>query len=174
MDLFLRHGFDATTIDQIIERVGVSRRTFFRYFGTKEDVVLGDLVARGSDIAQALAARPANENPWDALRAALQQAEKTLLRDGASDGTSMLAFGRMLFDTPSLLARHLEKRLRWQEMLVPLIATRLTDDDRELRAQAIVATALTCLDAASRAWVSADGRRNLGELYDKAVSAVRG
>jgi AcrR family transcriptional regulator len=170
IDLFLRQGFEATTIDQILESVGVSRRSFFRYFGTKEDVVLGDLVARGAAIADALGARPMDEEPWDAIRAAFDEADET----STLDRPSTLALGRMLFDTPSLLARHLEKRLRWQDMLVPLIASRLDDtDDRDLRAHAIVASALTCLDAASREWVRSDGRHDLGDLYDRAVSAVR-
>ncbi|GAA1815718.1 TetR family transcriptional regulator [Agromyces neolithicus] len=170
IDLFLRQGFDATTIDQILEQVGVSRRSFFRYFGTKEDVVLGDLVSRGVAIAEALARRPAQEEPWDAIRAAFHEAQEI----SALDKQSTLALGRMLFDTPSLLARHVEKRLRWQELLVPLIAARLpSGGDRDLQAHAIVASALSCLDAASRAWLRSSGEAELGDLYDQAVAAVR-
>ncbi|WP_336631424.1 MULTISPECIES: TetR/AcrR family transcriptional regulator [unclassified Microbacterium] len=170
LDLFLRQGFEATSIDQILDRVGVSRRSFFRYFGTKEDVVLGDLIARGEAIAAALGRRPIEEDPWTALRTAFGDAAET----SAVDSTRTLAVGRMLFGTPSLRARHLEKRLRWQELLVPLIAARLpTSPDRELQANAIVAAALTCLDAASRAWLDSDGRDDLGDLYDRAVAAVR-
>ena len=86
-----------------------------------------------------------------------------------------LALGRMLFETPSLHARLLEKHLRWQEMLVPLIAARLADQggSATLRAAAIVASALACLDAASQAWVSSNGATDLAALYDEAVAAVR-
>lgn len=170
LDLFLRQGFDATTIDQILERVGVSRRSFFRYFGTKEDVVLGDLVSRGASIAEALSRRPPEEDPWDAIRAAFHEADEI----SAFGKQQTLALGRMLFDTPSLLARHLEKRLRWQEMFVPLIAERLpAEGDPDLQAHAIVASALSCLDAASRAWIRSDGDAELSDLYDQAVQAVR-
>jgi AcrR family transcriptional regulator len=170
IDLFLRQGFAETTIDQILEQVGVSRRSFFRYFGTKEDVVLGDLVTRGVAIAEALSHRPADEDPWEAIRAAFQEAQEM----SAWDVGSTLALGRMLFDTPSLLARHLEKRLRWQELFVPLIAARMpAEGDRDLHAHAIVASALSCLDAASRAWLRSDGQAELGDLYDQAVLAVR-
>lgn len=170
IDLFLRQGFEATTIDQILELVGVSRRSFFRYFGTKEDVVLGNLVSRGASIAEALSHRPAEEEPWDAIRAAFHEAQEM----SAFGRRETLALGRMLFDTPSLLARHLEKRLRWQELFVPLIAARLpAEGDRDLQAHAIVTSALSCLDAASRAWVRSDGHTELSDLYDQAVHAVR-
>lgn len=171
LKLFLDQGFDATTIDQIVAVVGISRRSFFRYFGTKEDVVLGDLVSRGAAIAEALSARPRDEGPWEALRAAMHESAESTMPDSQAG----LALGRMLYETPSLHARHLEKRLRWQEMLVPLIAARLGGDQESatLRSSAIVSSALACLDAASQAWIASDGTRDLAVLYDEAVEAVR-
>jgi AcrR family transcriptional regulator len=74
MELFLRHGFEATTIDDIATAAGISRRSFFRYFGTKEDIVLGDLAARGELIRKELEGRPADEDAWTALLNALRAA----------------------------------------------------------------------------------------------------
>ena len=54
MGLFLEQGFEQTTIDQIAAKAGISRRSFFRYFGTKEDIVLGDLAADGERMRDAL------------------------------------------------------------------------------------------------------------------------
>lgn len=172
LGMFLADGFDATPIDRIVEAVGVSRRTFFRYFGTKEDIVLGDLVSRGRMIADELAARPADESPWEALRAALHAGRDTAI----PDMDAALALGKMLFGTPSLRARLMEKRLRWQEMLVPLLVVRMDGpaEHAGLRATAIVAASLSCLDAASEAWIESDGAGDLAELYDEAVAAVRG
>ena len=81
----------------------------------------------------------------------------------------------MLSETSSLRARLLEERLRWQELLVPLIAARLADEPgtANLRASAIVASALACLDAASEAWIASNGATDLAALYDEAVAAVR-
>lgn len=171
LGLFLSEGFDAITVDQIVTSAGISRRSFFRYFGTKEDIVLGDLVARGALIAEAVAARPADEGPWEALRAGLESSAETTMPDVDAG----LALGRMLLETPSLRARLLEKRLRWQEMLVPLIAARMNEGEgsAHLRASAIVAAALACLDAASEAWIESDGATDLAALYDEAIDAVR-
>ncbi|WP_256966377.1 TetR/AcrR family transcriptional regulator, partial [Streptomyces griseiscabiei] len=56
-ELFLRDGFDKVTLDDLASAAGVSRSTFLRYFGTKEDAVLGAFDAHGTWVADALRAR---------------------------------------------------------------------------------------------------------------------
>jgi AcrR family transcriptional regulator len=168
--LFAEQGFEATTVDQIAGAVGISRRSFFRYFGTKEDVLLGDLAGRGDAVARALARRPAGEEPWQALRAAMADSVSEASRDASED----LAIGRIMRDTPSLRARRTEKRLHWNEALVPMLAARIGGHRAEFTAAAIVAAALSCLDVASDAWLRSDGKEDLADLYDKAVAAVLG
>ncbi|MBR8745266.1 TetR/AcrR family transcriptional regulator [Nocardiopsis sp. MG754419] len=175
MALFLEHGFEETTVDQIAEAAGISRRSFFRYFATKEDVVLGDLIDRGHRVRAELAARPREEEPWVAVRAAL-----LALRDQAWAGAEVeLRIARMLIQAPSLRARHLEKHLAWKELLVPELARRLRavtaldEQSADHRAAAIIAAALTCLDVATETWVRRDGGSSLDALWDEAVAAVR-
>jgi AcrR family transcriptional regulator len=167
--LFTARGFDATTVDDIAAAVGVSRRTFFRYFGTKEDVLLHDLNARGDAVARALAARPADEEPWVALRAAMLDAAPETLADPESD----LAVGRLMKTVPSLRARRHEKRAHWVDGLAPLVAERLTGPGAAFRARAVVSAALLCVDLASEAWIESGGTADLAELYDEAVAAIR-
>lgn len=184
--LFAEQGFDATTVDQIAKAAGISRRSFFHYFGSKEDVVLGDLEALGRRVRDALEARPATEPAWDALRAAL-----LTLRGPDTDAATELQIAHMYADAPSLRAKHLEKHLRWQELLGPDIERRLgiapgggadaTDAaapaaDRptvDPRARAVVAAALTCLDIAVEAWRESGGTADPVDLFDAAVAAVR-
>ncbi|MDQ3430082.1 MAG: TetR/AcrR family transcriptional regulator [Actinomycetota bacterium] len=173
MRLFLEQGFDATTMEQIAHEAGISRRSLFRYFGTKEDIVLGNLVEAGLAVRDALEARPASEPPWEALRAAFE----SLALDPEYSPERTLAISKMLYGTPSLRAGHLEKQLRWQELLVPNIQVRLgvaTGDAPDPRAQAIVACALTCLAVANETWTRCDGEADLAQLFDQAVAAVRG
>ncbi len=61
MTLFLERGFDATTVDDIAEAADVSKRSFFDYFPTKEDVVQAWQDEFGADLAAAIVARPAGE-----------------------------------------------------------------------------------------------------------------
>lgn len=172
MALFLERGFDNTTVDQIAEAAGISRRSFFRYFVTKEDVVLGDLAALGERVRTALQGRPAEESAWAALRAAF-----TTLRDPDQPPATALAVAQIYHEAPSLRARHLEKHLHWQELLAPEVEKRLgiTNPSRpDPRARAVVAAALACLDTAVEAWHESGGEADLDDLFDQAVAAVRG
>ncbi len=63
--LFADKGYEATTVDEIAEAAGISRRTFFRQFRAKEDVVFADHEAQ---LAQAQAFLDAAQgDPWDAV-----------------------------------------------------------------------------------------------------------
>ena len=69
---FARDGFDATPTDRIAEDAGVSPRTFFRYFPTKEDVLFVDSDARRERLLAVLAEQPVGEPPFRVLQAAMR------------------------------------------------------------------------------------------------------
>lgn len=171
MGLFLEQGFEQTTIDQIVAKAGISRRSFFRYFGTKEDIVLGDLAADGERMRDALEAVPIGQGPWQALRSSFD----TVSALGPEPEVA-LRIGKMMYETPSLRARSIEKHLHWQQLLVPNIRKRLAGSahDSGPAAEAIVASAIACLDVAGEIWVRGNGTQNLADLYDEAVASVRG
>jgi AcrR family transcriptional regulator len=169
--LFAEQGFDNTTVDQIAAEAGLSRTTFFRYFGTKEDVVLGNLAELGREISAALAARPAHERVWDSLRRAFDAVNQI----NTDTPEQARRFVRMLNETPALRARHWEKTRDWQNLLVPEVSRRLGTETREPqdpRARALVGSALACLDAATEAWTACDGTTPLATLLDRAMSAL--
>lgn len=170
MDLFLRKGFDRTTIDEIVAVAGVSRRSFFRYFGTKEDIVLGGLADEGARVSAELAKRPEEEDLWTALRSAI-----LAVGDADEDEERMLAVARMMYGSPSLRARSIEKHLRWQSDLLPEVRRRLgpPEETADLRAAAVVASAITCLDVAGEAWTRAGADRPLAVYFTQALDAVR-
>ena len=68
LDLFARQGYDETTVDQIAAAVGISRRTFFRYFESKPDVVWGEFDAELGRLRDRLAEAPDGEPLMDVLR----------------------------------------------------------------------------------------------------------
>jgi AcrR family transcriptional regulator len=169
--LFLEHGFEETTVDQVVAAAGISRRSFFRYFGTKEDIVFGDLTDQGPAILEALRERPDDEPIWDALGHAFG-----VLSTRISPERGAL-ISRLVATSPALRAAHLEKHLRWQDVLAPEVERRVGTGDAPpgLVGQAVVATALACLDAATVAWLD-QGGDDLGELRrltGLALTAVR-
>lgn len=171
--LFAEQGFERTTVDQIAAEAGLSRASLFRYFGTKEDIVLGHLAQLGEQIAEALAARPGQERPWESLRRAFDVVTNT--NEQAPE--QALSYLRMLAETPSLRARHWEKQLAWQNLLVPEIARRVAaepDQPADPRPNALVSSALACMDAAANAWVACEGNVPLAELLDGAMDALTG
>ena len=169
--LFAEQGFDATTVDQIAAAAGISRRSFFHYFGSKEDVVMGDLEALGRRVRDALEARPATESAWEALREALKT-----LQGPDTDAVTGLEIAGMYADAPSLRAKHLEKHLRWQELFAPDIERRLgiaPGATADPRARAVIASALAGVDIAVEAWRESGGTADPVDLFDQAVAAVR-
>ena len=170
--LFLEQGFDKTTVDQIAAEAGLSRTSFFRYFATKEDAVLGHLEELGQKARDALEARPADEPAWQSLRHAFGVliAERSAYPEGG------MGMHRMLRDTPSLQARHLGRQANWQELLAPEVARRLgiPADPRDPRPRALVAAALGCLNVAVDVCARSEGAADLADLLDQAMGALAG
>ncbi|WP_432827502.1 TetR family transcriptional regulator [Dactylosporangium sp. CA-092794] len=175
MDLFLEKGFDATTIDDIAAAAGISRRSFFRYFGTKEDIVLGHLAGEGVRAREALAARPDDEPLWTALLNVLTTIDGTTVSPAEQE--RLLKISEMMHGTPSLRARTFEKHLGWQADILPEVRRRLGagpgDDLADLRAGAVMASAIACLDAAGETWTRLGGTVPLSDLLRVAFDAVQ-
>jgi len=169
--LFTDQGFAPTTVEQIAAAAGISERSFYRYFATKEDVVIGDPMPYGVILKAALEECPNDVVPWDALRAAFGR----LLEAVYADPVSSLQASALMLSTPALRARHLEKQTLWETMLVPNIMERLdaAPEERSLRAHAVVSAALSCLDAALNAWAQTDATESVEDLLDTAIAAVR-
>ena len=169
IELFATKGYDTTTVEDVAAAAGVSRRTLFNYFPSKEDLALCGLSEQGEAIAARLAERPSKEDIWTSLRAAFQVLEEIEITP-----ERRLEMITLLFGNDSLRAGHAEKQARWQDLFAPLIEPRLPDSDhRTMQARAIAAAAITCLQVANEEWVRRRGRVDLFELYDAAVRAIR-
>jgi AcrR family transcriptional regulator len=169
--LFSEQGFENTTVDQIAGASGMSRRTFFRYFDGKDELVLERIVQAGEQIAAELRSRPASEPAWAALRAALD----VVVRPQEEKAEQARSLARLLRTEPGVRASLIERRRRWEDLLVPLVAERLPRRQRartpDIRAAALTVSALACLEAAQDAWADHEGTR-LSTLLDQAMAAV--
>jgi AcrR family transcriptional regulator len=165
-ELFVKQGFEATTVEQIAEAAGMSRRTFFRYFAGKDELILDKLLEVGDRVAGALAARPSNEAAWPALRAALDVVVRA--QDASPEPSRRL--GRLLRDEPNTRGTLEVRRRRWTEVLGQLVAERLPGQST-IAGSAVAGAALACYDAATDAWIAAPETR-LATHLDEAMHAV--
>ncbi|UUU29795.1 TetR/AcrR family transcriptional regulator [Streptomyces sp. CA-210063] len=167
-DLFRREGFDNVTVNDLAAAAGVSRSTFLRYFGSKEDAVLGAVDAQGEQVADALRARPADEGDWTALRRALDAVTEVHRRD--PDGA--LAMSQLIMRTPALGVRTLEKQNGWRPAIAQALAERADPSWPSLLVPLVrAAAAVDCLNVAVDRWTASDGRLDLDALLDEAFAA---
>lgn len=175
LKLFLERGFEPVTTVEIAHEAGISPRSFFRYFPTKEDVVLSGLREGGEHVRDGLRARPKDEPVWESLRIAFRQ-----LIDAPGFRTNdLLGVTEMIMSSPSIQARNMQKRREWEDILLPEIALRLPERDGlselndEDRARALLAAGLGCVDAATRAWLRFRGTTPASDLLDGLMSQIR-
>ncbi|WP_067845581.1 TetR family transcriptional regulator [Nocardia lijiangensis] len=170
MRLFLEHGFDQVPVEQITAEAGLSRTTFFRYFPTKEDVVLFQNERFGPQVLDSLCARPDTEHAWEAFTRAFEDA---LTAAGTPQvGLPVVA---IVCGNPQIHARNLEKQRDWRPLFAPEVARRLAlagDEADDTRTNALTAAAFACLGVAFDAWTGSDGKHDLLELLRQAMEAV--
>jgi AcrR family transcriptional regulator len=128
--LFQEQGYDETTVEQIAEAAEVSPSTFFRYFPTKEDVVLYDNL--DPLMIAAFEAQPAELTVTQALRAAMNEVFRSLPAD-EMDGLRERI--KLVMSVPELRARTLDEFIRTIRMFSGVIARRegRPDDDFAVR-----------------------------------------
>jgi AcrR family transcriptional regulator len=166
LDLFLANGYEATTIQQIAEAAEISESTFFRYFPTKEDVVLQDDLDPILDAA--LRAQPADLSPVEALRAAFRQTFELISSDERSRQRERLAF---VLEVPELRARTVDQFFGATDLVARALAGRSgrASDDFEVRvlAGAIIGACVTVVLALPTA------QEDVDELLDRALAQLQ-
>ncbi|PAN00767.1 TetR family transcriptional regulator [Streptomyces sp. Alain-F2R5] len=165
---FCLTGFNQVTFADLAKAAGVSRSTFLRYFGTKEDVVLFVFDPVGDVIADALDADRADRDDWSRLRNALESAVTFLVRDVRE----LVTILDLIEQTPALCARLREKQAEWRPGIVARLQKATSPaDGSSVIANVRVAAALECLWIVLGQWSASGGEEDLGELLDVAFAA---
>ncbi|MFF5012385.1 TetR family transcriptional regulator [Streptomyces sp. NPDC001165] len=160
--LFAEHGYENTTVDQIAEAAEVSPSTFFRYFPTKEDVVLQD--EYDPALAQALRDRPADEPIVDAVLNSLKGPMGELLQQ---DREALLLRTRISFTDPAIRARSIAEQERSERVIAEVIAERSGRDASDLEIRCAAAAIIAVFTTLVRHWVEGDGKEDLAGLYER-------
>jgi AcrR family transcriptional regulator len=167
--LFAERGFDAVTVDDIAAAAGISGRTFFRYFATKDEVVLDYERLLQERLVAALDERPASEGPVTALRVAYVVTSHVPPEDRAR----VVQIGRILDAAPGLRALAHGARADVAPPLVERIAARMGVDPATDPAPRIVVAAMTAVAAGEwRAWVESGGGGDPAERIGAALGLL--
>lgn len=168
--LFDERGFDEVTIDEIATTAGISRRTFFRWFASKEDAVLPDEDELLDRFRRLLEERPADEPIMVTVRRATSA---LVTRAAIVSGPDALVRQRLVRDHPSIHARSLELRSRWETAVRDVLAEHLgVDPETSLIASVTAAAAVGAARSTVEVWLHKGGQDDLVELLDEAFDLL--
>lgn len=183
LELFIERGFDSVTLDELVDAVEVSKRTFFRYFASKEDVA----IAAEAELWEAYVREFARVEPAGPLLGALRSA-----LDAALDGMDadwerrFIATRSLIGRTPALRDHSNLTSFKTQDWLVSELETKLGIDSRDdVRLRLLGELALGAWRCGAKNWVRterhskrrgqgarADLIRRVEEAFDAIPSSV--
>ena len=166
LDLFAHEGFEEITVDRIAEAAGVGRRTFFRYYASKNDVVWGEfdvMLAEMEAYLDAIDDRPLVEGLADAV-----------IRFNAVPTEAVAAHRQrmaLILHVPALQAHSTLRYAEWRDVVARYVARRRGVAPESFDAQLIGQLALGAAAAAYEEWLR-DGSADLAELLADAFATL--
>lgn len=152
--LFQDHGYEATSVDDIVDRAGCGRSTFFRYFRSKEDVLFGSANERLVELRRRLALTHPTVNPWAEVRAAMTDAFLTWLD---LDPDVEAACIGLWFTEPSPRRRYLDLTTQWESAIAEYFAIeRKVDPETDLYCQTLATMITGAIRASLRTQLTAE------------------
>jgi mycofactocin system transcriptional regulator len=162
LELFFDRGFEATTIDDIAAAAGIGRRTFFRYFPSKNDLPWGEFDVLLERMTVFLDSLPDTLPIIEAVREAALEFNRLPDSEVSYHRRRM----ELLLHVPDLLAHSTLRYAAWRGVVARFAARRLGADELDLEPQTIAWVSLaTCL-AAYEQWLREDGADLLALLGD--------
>jgi mycofactocin system transcriptional regulator len=171
LDLFAERGFDDVSVDDVARAAGISRRTLFRYYPTKNAIPWGDFDAHLDLMRGLLRAEPADAPTSVALRSALLAFNSFDDAETAHHRQRM----RVILETAALQAHSMTMYAGWRAVVADFVADRLGLAPHELIPQTTAWTMLGVAMSAYENWLadeSASLQVALGEAFDTASAGL--
>jgi AcrR family transcriptional regulator len=167
LDLFAERGYEDTTVDEIAERAEVSKATFFRYFGTKGEVIFGDTGEQHEGLRRAIVERPSDEDDVTAVRRALQH-DWT----GTLDPDRTARQARAASTSPLLRGLSFDLGMKWQTAISRALAERHGLDVPDRRCWLVAGISFAALSNAVNSWMYLGATDDLAEAIDDAFALL--
>jgi AcrR family transcriptional regulator len=166
MALFLERGFEATTLDDIAAAADISRRSFFHYFASKEDVVFAWQEETTAALIAAVAERPAGESMLTAAENAISAMARQL------EPGEAIAMARLKRDNPALQARDQVKYEKLERALAAALEKR-AGHKTELQARLVAMIATGAMRIGGELWAAEGAREKPEALVKRTFAAIR-
>jgi AcrR family transcriptional regulator len=158
--LFQQQGYEQTSIQDVADAVMMSPRTFFRYFASKEEVLLGPIHAIQSDGLRFLQQIASTESPQTALRATMEY----LASQYQQQRTSFLLRYRVAIQTPSIVSFYLQAVTQTESALCDALCSHLETAKNRQKMRFLVALYMTALRVALNVWLEQEAQEDLVSL----------
>ncbi len=169
LTLVAQRGFDHVTVEDIADAADVSKRTFFNYFTSKEQAVLGGGPGAPDAIRRALADRPPDEPPLRALESVLGM----LAHEYTGTRPDWLARRQVIRSDPRLLAASVAGWGELERTLVEAVGERSgLDPERSLYPSVLVSASISAVRMATLRWGT--GEQSLDTLVAEAFDVLAG
>ncbi len=166
ISLFAKQGYEATTLDAIAAAAGISRRTFFHYFKSKDDILLSQQAGLGEQLVEALATEPTRGTPAETLQAAMRRIAASYPLE------ELIAIDSLMMSIEVVQSRKQANYIRDEHLLLAALRQRWPEQsDISLRLAAQMAIGLTRLSL--DAWRSDGGTRPIVDYLDLAIAELR-
>jgi len=166
MDLFFEAGFDQTTIDQIAGRANVSRRTFFRYFSSKEDVMALTMIGYGEALVEALRNQPLESTDFEAAKAVVKRVAQFAI--DSPDSSKVLQISRR---SPAARSAQLLEMPVIEDELASAFALRNDGREKKFTYFLLANITLSATTLCITSWLDSD-HPNIDDLVDEAFSSL--
>ncbi|RJO71549.1 MAG: TetR family transcriptional regulator [Myxococcales bacterium] len=168
--LFLEHGFDHITVDDVAQAAEISRSTFFRYFPSKEDVVFPYQRERISRLAELVRQPEAGELPFKAVRYGCLAIAAYFMEIKEE----LLLQRRIIFASPFLTSRQTEYDNQWEKVIADRLIPAVADNPADVRAARIAGGAIFgVIRAVLRDWFEDGCRQDLVKLGETAFDLLK-
>ncbi len=167
LELIAEQGFDQVTVEDIAAAAGISRRTFFRYFPSKNEIPFGEYGTLLVALEEWLASEPEDRPILDVVADAVMRFNRVHSDGGVAHRERM----RLVMRTPSLRANAALHQDDWVAVLARYAARRLDMAPDELLPQLVAQVSLGAANTAYEQWLN-DESSDLAELVTQAFRSV--
>ncbi len=167
LKLFTANGYEATTLDAITQASGISRRTFFYYFKSKEEILLAWQSGLPDTFRAAVFAESADQPPLDATRNALLKLAVQFKSEQA------VSIGRILRSNELLRASNQAKYLQMEQAAFEALCERWPQARRRKALRIVAMVSVGALRLAIDTWVDEEGRKPLVKCLNETFASLQ-